>query len=209
MIRTLFSTVISVINKAYCGRPFSRFYVLETLACVPYYAHASVRNIYEKLGLARQSDILEMHFLESWNEFHHLLVMETLEGDRYWYDRLLARSVTVGYYWILVVICIANPREFYGIMELVSRHAYDGYSKFLDECKQELIIRPTPPLILEYIQTGVIFLDELSRGHKTTEPAVPVMNLYDVFSAIRSQEMEHVKTIQAYRESNAKLLMVN
>ncbi len=209
MIRTLLSTVILVINKAYCGRPFSRFYVLETLACVPYYAHLSVHNIYEKFGLVRQGDALKMHFLESWNEFNHLLIMETLEGDRYWYDRLLARSITVVYYWILVLICIVNPQEIYGLIELVSRHAYDDYSEFLDECEQELIIRPAPPLVLEYIHTGVLFLDELPRAHKTVEYVLPVTNLYDVFSAIRSQEMEHVKMIQAHQESNAKLLMVN
>jgi ubiquinol oxidase len=209
MIRTLFSTVISVINKVYCGRPFSRFYVLETLACVPYYAHLSVHNIYKKFGLERQDDALKMHFLESWNEFHHLLIMETLEGDRYWYDRLLARSITVVYYWIFVLICLVNPQQMYSLMELVSRHAYDDYSKFLNECEQELIIRPAPPLVLEYVHTGVIFLGDLQRAHTIAEDVSPVANLYDVFSAILSQEMEHVKTIQAYRDSNDKLLMVH
>lgn len=209
MIRTLFSTVISVISKAYRGRPFSRFYVLETLACVPYYAYSSVHNMYEKFGLVRQDDALKMHFLESWNEFNHLLVMETLEGDRHWYDRLLARSATVVYYWILVLICLVNPQEIYSLMELVSRHSYDGYSKFLDECEQELIIRPAPPLVLEYIHTGVLFLNELPRAHKPPDQVLPVTNLYDVFSAIQRQEMDHVKMIQARQESNGKLLMVN
>ncbi len=203
MIRPLVSTVISVINKAYCGRPFSRFYVLETLACVPYYAHLSVLSIYKKFGFERQGDALKMHFLDSWNEFHHLLIMETLEGDKFWYDRLLARFITVVYYWLLVLVDLVNPQEIYGLIELVARHAYDDYSKFLDECEKELIILPAPKLV------GGLFLDALPLDDKTAEHIPSATNLYDVFAAIRDQEIEHVKMMQECRESNARLLVVN
>lgn len=203
MIRPLVSTVISVINKVYCGRPFSRFYVLETLACVPYYAHLSVLSVYKKFGFERQGDALKIHFLDSWNEFHHLLIMETLEGDKFWYDRLLARSITVVYYWLLVLVDIVNPQEIYRLIELVARHAYDDYSEFLDECEKELIILPAPKLV------GGLFLDALQLNDKTAERVPSVTNLYDVFSAIRDQEIEHVKMMQGCRESNARLLVVN
>jgi ubiquinol oxidase len=209
MIRSLVSTVISVINKIYCGRPFSRFYVLETLACVPYYAHLSVLNIYKKFSFERQGDLLKMHFLDSWNEFHHLLIMETLEGDKFWYDRLLARSITVVYYWILVLVDIVNPQEIYSLIELVARHAYADYNKFLNECEKELIIRPAPKLVLGYVQVGGLSLDTPRLEDETAEYVPPVTNLYDVFSAIRNQEIEHVKMMQDCRESNARLLVVN
>jgi ubiquinol oxidase len=206
MIRPLVSSLVSVINKLYCGRPFSRFYVLETLACVPYYANLSVLNLYENFGFWRQVNWLEIHFSESWNELQHLWIMEALDGDQCWYDRLLARSLTIVYYWILMVVYMVNPQEIYRLRELLASHAYDDYSKFLDEYEKELMIRPAPRLISDDAQEEDFFLlDEFQIDDKTAEHYPPITNLYDVFSTIRDQEMEHIKMMQACQESNAKV----
>lgn len=39
-------------------------------------AFMSVLHMYESFGWWRRSDYLKVHFAESWNEMHHLLIME-------------------------------------------------------------------------------------------------------------------------------------
>jgi ubiquinol oxidase len=198
MIRPPVSSVVSVINKLYRGRPFARFYVLETLACVPYYVHLSVLKLY-KFGFRRQADELESHVSESWNELEHLLIMETLEGDKFWYDRLLARSLTIVYYWMLMVVYVVHPQGMNHFRELLATHAHEDYSSFLNECKQELMARPAPRS--EDGQENFFLLD---FGADLSEYCTPMTNLYDVFSTIQAQEMECVKMMIA-RQDSAKI----
>lgn len=68
---------------------FSRFFLLETVARMPYMSYITMLHLYETLGFwRRSSDIKRIHFAEEWNEFHHLLIMESLGGDQ----------VSVSYY---------------------------------------------------------------------------------------------------------------
>jgi hypothetical protein len=39
-------------------------------------AFISVLHLYETFGWSRKADYIKVHFAESWNEFHHLLIME-------------------------------------------------------------------------------------------------------------------------------------
>jgi len=39
-------------------------------------AFMSVLHMYETFGWWRRADYLKVHFAESWNEMHHLLIME-------------------------------------------------------------------------------------------------------------------------------------
>jgi ubiquinol oxidase len=39
-------------------------------------AFISVLHMYESFGWWRRADYLKVHFAESWNEMHHLLIME-------------------------------------------------------------------------------------------------------------------------------------
>jgi hypothetical protein len=55
-------------------RSFARFYALETIARMPYFSYLSVLHLYETLGLWHKADYLKVHFAESWNELHHLLI---------------------------------------------------------------------------------------------------------------------------------------
>ena len=36
----------------------------------------SILHMYESFGWWRRADYLKVHFAESWNEMHHLLIME-------------------------------------------------------------------------------------------------------------------------------------
>ncbi|KAJ0748777.1 putative ubiquinol oxidase (non-electrogenic) [Helianthus annuus] len=41
-------------------------------------AFISVLHMYESFGWWRKSEYLKVHFAESWNEMHHLLIMEVI-----------------------------------------------------------------------------------------------------------------------------------
>ena len=130
MIRLLVGILVFVINGIYRDRPYPRFYVLETVARVPYFAYMSVLHLYETLGWWRRADWLKVHFAESWNELHHLLIMEELGGNAFWGDRVLARSAALLYYWIVVALYVVSPNSAYNFMEMVEEHAYTTYDKF-------------------------------------------------------------------------------
>jgi ubiquinol oxidase len=95
----------------YGNRSYARFYVLETIARVPYFSYLSVLHLYETLGFWRGADLLKVHFAETWNELHHLLIMESLDGNRYWVDRLTAHLIACG---LLLDRCTA----LYGVSSL-------------------------------------------------------------------------------------------
>jgi hypothetical protein len=83
MIRFLVGILVFVMNTLYRDRPIPRFYVLEIVARVPSFPiYLSVLHLYETLEWWRKVDWLKVHFAESWNELHHLLIMEALGGDR-------------------------------------------------------------------------------------------------------------------------------
>lgn len=54
-------------------RPIQRFWVLETVARIPYFAYISILHLYESLGFWRAgAELRRVHFAEEWNELHHL-----------------------------------------------------------------------------------------------------------------------------------------
>jgi ubiquinol oxidase len=206
MIRLLVGVLVFVINTVYRDRPIPRFYVLETVARVPYFSYLSVLHFYETLGWWRKSDWLKIHFAESWNELHHLLIMEELGGDKVWIDRFLARSVALLYYWIVVLLYVIQPKAAYNFMELVEGHAYDSYNKYLTENAEELKAQPAPQIAIQYYRDGDLYMfDEFQTGQKLEPRRPSVNNLYDVFVNIRDDEQEHVKTMTACQQTNAQL----
>lgn len=210
MIRLLVGILVFVINTVYANRPYPRFYVLETVARVPYFSYLSVLHLYETLGLWRKADWLKIHFAESWNELHHLLIMESLGGANFWVDRLLARATALVYYWIIIGVYLVSPKSAYHFMELVEEHAYASYDKFLTAEAEMLKQSPAPEVAVQYYRDGDLYMfDEFQTAQIAASRRPPVNNLYDVFVAIRDDEMEHVKTMVACQQPIAQTSLLS
>lgn len=78
----------------------ARFYVLETVARVPYFAYLSVMHLRETFGsrVPGDKDRMRTHYAEADNELHHLLIMEQLGGNSSLVDRTLAQTMAFAYY---------------------------------------------------------------------------------------------------------------
>lgn len=207
MIKCLTSSLELLTSRFYRDRWYPRFYVLETVARVPYFAYLSVLHLYETLGVWRKADLLKIHFAESWNELHHLLIMESLGGDQYWIDRFIARHVALIYYWLTVALYLVNPNAAYHFSELVERHAYETYDSFLAEQGSQLRTMPAPEIAIRYYRDGDLYMfDEFQTAHLPTKRRPSMNNLYDVFAAVREDEREHVQTMVACQDSEMTLI---
>jgi len=179
-------------------RDYARFYALETIARMPYFSYLSVLHLYETLGWWRKSAYLKIHFAESWNEMHHLLIMEELGGSKLWKDRFVAQHTAFFYYWAAVFLYLFNPTMAYNINQYVEEHAYSTYDNFLHEHEEELKKCPAPDIAKQYYRDGDLYMFDEHQMHTDCSPRRPVINnLYDVFVAIRDDEGDHVKTMVA------------
>lgn len=86
----LVDALVVVIDALYKDKPYQRFYVLETVARVPYFSYISALHYLETIGQKDNIGWLRIHWAEGWNELHHLLIMEELGGSKNWIDRFLA-----------------------------------------------------------------------------------------------------------------------
>lgn len=194
----LTNTVIVMLDSLYANRHYARFYVLETIARVPYFAFVSVLHMYETFGWWRRSEYLKVHFAESWNELHHLLVMEALGGDERWIDRFLAQHIAVAYYFLTALMYAISPRMAYHFSECVEKHAYSTYDKFIKQHGEELKNLPAPEVAVKYYTEGDLYMfDEFQTNRVPASRRPKVENLYDVFVNIREDEGEHCKTMRA------------
>lgn len=194
----LTDSVIKILDALYRDRNYARFFVLETIARVPYFAFMSILHMYESFGWWRRADYLKVHFAESWNEMHHLLIMEELGGNAWWFDRFLAQHIAIFYYFMTALMYLISPRMAYHFSECVESHAFETYDKFIKEQGEELKKMPAPEVAVNYYTGGDLYLfDEFqtSRVPNTRRPTID--NLYDVFLNIRDDEAEHCKTMRA------------
>eukprot|EP00238_Polyblepharides_amylifera_P005579 CAMPEP_0196584484 /NCGR_PEP_ID=MMETSP1081-20130531/47193_1 /TAXON_ID=36882 /ORGANISM="Pyramimonas amylifera, Strain CCMP720" /LENGTH=439 /DNA_ID=CAMNT_0041905697 /DNA_START=123 /DNA_END=1442 /DNA_ORIENTATION=+ len=187
------------------GRPIPRFWFLETVARTPYFSYNVMLYIYEVVGWwRRSSDLRKVHFAEEWNEYHHLLIMESMGGDRGWADRFLGYHSAVLYFLALLFLWLISPTTAYNFSELIEAHAVDTYAQFLDQNEDLLKTLPPPAAALQYYESTDMYLfDEFqtSRVSKSRRPTIG--NLYDVFLNIREDEGEHVKTMEACQDQNS------
>eukprot|EP01040_Poterioochromonas_malhamensis_P005224 gene5224-5602_t len=204
--------VKSLLMTLYGDRNYARFAALETIARVPYFSYTSVLHLYETLGWFRQKEYIKIHFAESWNELHHLLIMESLGGNDKYIDRLIAQHIAFFYYWIVVFLYMSFPAVAYNLNKQVESHAYDTYNQFLEEYGDDLKKLPPPAIAKEYYEKeeelymfdafhhdGIISAD---RNHSVDSKRRPTINnLYDVFYHIREDEMEHAKTMEALQKN--------
>ncbi|KAA8520160.1 hypothetical protein F0562_014416 [Nyssa sinensis] len=194
----LTESVIKILDTLYHDRHYARFFVLETIARVPYFAFMSVLHMYESFGWWRRADYLKVHFAESWNEMHHLLIMEELGGNAWWFDRFLAQHIAVFYYFMIVVMYALSPRMAYHFSECVESHAFETYDKFIKAQGEELKKLPAPEVAVKYYTGDDLYLfDEFQTARAPNTRRPKIENLYDVFVNIRDDEAEHCKTMKA------------
>jgi len=187
------------------SRSFARFYALETIARMPYFAFLSVLHLYETMGWWRRADYIKMHFSEEWNELHHLLIMESMGGNKKWGDKFLAQHSAFAYFWFIAGCYVFNPTLAYNFNQVVEEHAYHTYDEFLKEFEEELKVIDAPKVAKDYYRDGDLYLfDDMhtckeSLNEASDAPTArrrPKMEtLYDTFMAIRDDEAEHVKTM--------------
>jgi ubiquinol oxidase len=131
--------------------------------------------------------------------------MEELGGGSQWYDRWLAKSAALLYYWIVIALYIFSPNSAYRFMELVEGHAYHTYDLYLRASETELKNRPAPAIALDYYRDGDLYMfDEFQSAQIPNGRRPKIDNLYDVFVAIRDDEMEHVKTMRSCQQTDAQ-----
>jgi Alternative oxidase len=127
-------------------RDFCRFFVLETVARVPYFAYLSVLHLRETFGEREHPDRMKTHYAQADNEYHHLLIMEALGGNEEWLDRVVAQTMAFVYYWYVVAIYLWYPPAAYHLSELIEDHAYNTYNNFLNEYEDKLKTMDVPDI---------------------------------------------------------------
>ena len=185
MISILVKILIAVIDGLY---PLNerRFFVLETVARIPYFSYVSVLNLYHSIGKHPSLELSKLHFKQTINETWHLLIMEDLKGDKYWYDRIGSRFVGVVYYWFTVLVYIISPSSAYYMMELIEDHAYDIYTEYLSKNKETLMTTKATVVSLKYYK-----MTSDQMGQTNSNKNIEEVNMYDIFSIIANDELLH------------------
>jgi ubiquinol oxidase len=192
-----------------------------------------VLHLYETFRWFREKEYIKLHFAETWNELHHLLIMEELGGSDRFTDRFVAQHIAFFYYWLVVTIYLINPAAAYNLNKNVESHAFNTYDEFLTKNEEELKKLPVPRVAVEYYEKGnmelfdafhnkafefAMFREKLSSqlsstsgenskdgSDSTWKRRRPVLkNLYDVFVNIRDDEKEHVDTMDNLQRDVSK-----
>jgi len=193
LIKVPYLTLCSILDTVFDGRPIARFWYLETVARIPYFGYNTMIFLYETLGWWRRSAALKkVHFQEEWNEFHHLLIMESLGGDQAWFDRFIGQHSALAYYVLMSLMWLLSPTLAYNFSELIEAHAVDTYAEFIDANEATLRALPPPEIAIQYYQTGG------ERG------SAPVETLYDVFCRVRDDEASHVESMKECQDPEVR-----
>ena len=134
----------------------SRFFLLETVARMPYFSYISMLHLYETLGFwRRSSEAKRIHFAEELNEYAHLLIMESLGGDQTWWVRFVAQHSAIVYYFVLCGLFAISPSLSYKFSELLETHAVNTYSVFMDNNRELLKELPPSNAAVNYYSLGI------------------------------------------------------
>eukprot|EP00913_Durusdinium_trenchii_P034301 g32093.t1 len=221
-VRVAYDVLCWFIDVVFEDRPIQRFWFLETVARMPYFAYSSVLHLYETFGWWRSPELRAVHAAEEDNELHHLLVMESLGGDQRWLDRFFAQHGAVAYYWLLVLFFFVDPKWSYNFSRLIEAHAVDTYGEFADANKERLRTGlpehlatafkpgcctavgpkiPPPPIAVEYYLNDEMYL--FDKMHTSLPPNFkrrpPCATLHDVFCNIRDDEEQRVSRLAQAR----------
>lgn len=194
-------TFKDLLSTQFNNRPYARFYALETIARVPYFSYTSVLHLYETIGQFRRKEYIQLHFSESWNEMHHLLIMEELGGDDEFKDRFVATHLAFFYYWVVVLLYMFSPSVAYNLNMHIEQHAYETYNDFLAKNSVELKSLPVPKAAQQYYIDDFEQRLSVNQHLLTIEDSIPIDkpkldNLYDVFTCIRDDEALHADTMK-------------
>eukprot|EP00931_Biecheleriopsis_adriatica_P063454 TRINITY_DN38430_c0_g1_i1.p1 TRINITY_DN38430_c0_g1~~TRINITY_DN38430_c0_g1_i1.p1 ORF type:complete len:461 (+),score=92.85 TRINITY_DN38430_c0_g1_i1:48-1385(+) len=204
LVKAIFFVLCWSLDRLYEGRPIQKFWVLETVARLPYFSYISVLHLYESLGWWRTPEIRHIHCAEEDNELHHLLIMEALGGDGAWFDRFAAQHAAIVYYWVVTALFVVNPELAYNFSLLVEEHAYVTYAEFVDANAELLRRVPPPPIATEYYLSGdLYYFDKFQTSRLASDFEVrrpPCRHLLDVFCNIRDDEFEHIQTMKACQD---------
>jgi len=205
--KLLVDSIYVVISTLYANNDYARFFVLETVARVPYFAYLSVMHLRETFGERDDgnSERMRTHYAEADNELHHLLIMESLGGNASPFDRVLAQTMAFAYYWYVIVVYSLSEQAAYHLSELIEDHAFNTYDKFLKKKGDELKKLPVPDIARKYYEEDNPFLfdlfctvkePEMEGGQPMFSRSRPKLDsLYDVFLNVRNDEREHWKTL--------------
>ncbi len=195
-VRLAYSTTCFFLDVIYEGRPIERFWVLETVARLPYLAYSSCLHLLGTLGWYRSATLMTLHRSEDLNENFHLAVMESLGGDQRWIDRFLAFHASLVYYWVLVALFFISPKQSYGFSLLLEAHACDTYGQFVDENAEKLKTLPVPEVAHVYFNDFLFYFQEFQVSEQ--QRGRPKLDsLYDVFVNILADEREHSSAMEA------------
>ena len=192
-MKAIYHTVCWSLDEIYVGRPIDRFWMLETLARMPYFSYVSVIHLYETLGLwSLDSDLKALHLYEEANECFHLQIMESIGGGQRWSDQFLARHAAILYFLALILLFLFSPKDAYKSSELLESHAVCTYEQFIEENEVLLKTLPVPPCVYSfYSSPSRIMYDTFIRS----DTRIPE-NLFDVFQNIRDDENAHQRAME-------------
>jgi ubiquinol oxidase len=205
--KVLIDTVYNIICFLYPvtggKRDFARFYVLETVARVPYFAYLSVMHLRETFGERGSiGEQMRTHYAEADNELHHLLIMESLGGNENAFDRFLAQTMAFFYYWYVVIIYFISPPVAYHLSELIEDHAYETYDGYTSNYADMLKTKPVPAIATKYyVEDNPYMFDQFCTVKDKDDEGnfsarrPKLETLYDVFINVRDDEREHWKTL--------------
>eukprot|EP00981_Chlorochromonas_danica_P005551 scaffold1129_cov164-Ochromonas_danica.AAC.16 len=187
-----------LLDALFQGKPISRFYFLETVARMPYFSYITMLHTYETLGWWRRStQAKRVHFAEEYNEYHHLMIWESLGGDQDWHVRFLAQHAAIVYFFIMLFLWICSPSLAYNFSELIETHAVHTYTEFAESNKERLQSLAAPKVAKEYYESPDLYVfDEFQTQRTRGSRRVVVNTLYDTVCAIRDDEAEHVYTMK-------------
>lgn len=200
--KLIVDSVYKLICVLYDGNDYARFFVLETVARVPYFAYLSVMHLRETFGSRDpgDGDRMRTHYAEADNELHHLLIMESLGGNASVVDRTLAQTMAFTYYWYVIAVYSISEQAAYHLSELIEDHAYNTYDGYLTKNEEKLKTLPVPDIARQYYELDNPYLFDkfctVKDGSDDYSTRRPQLNsLYDVFVNVRNDEREHWKTL--------------
>ena len=171
-MRLSYDVVCFVLETTFKDKPIDRFWFLENIARMPYVSFVTVLHLYETLGWwYLDSDIKRQHLEQEANETHHLRIMESLYGDRFWWNRFITRHLAIVYYICLVILFMTSPKLAYLTSELLEMHAFDTYFEFAEQNKHELEKLPLTYAVKDYMPQAT--------------------SMYEVFVQIANDEKHH------------------